>query len=442
MRKLLRIRNARIFLFGNVVSTLGDSSLWFAMGIWMKELTGSSAWAGLVFFCYIAGNFFSPLGGVLADRFPRRALLVFANLLSAAIVLPIALVHGRGGIWIVYVVIFLYGVSGSVIGAAQTALVPALVPSGLLAEANGAQQTLNQGLQLVTPLIGAGLFTVAGGAVIAEIDAGTFLAAVVSLLLLRMAPAPVLLRMAPARPAAEAAAMVGGTGGTAAGGGAPDGDGGMAAGFRFIWAEPVLRAIMLALGLSVLTVGFSESALFSVVTVGLRHSASFLGVLTTVQGVGAVLGGMSAAPLLRRVSEPVLLAMALACMTLAMLALTGPDIVVVFAGMAVAGLAGPWLSVAGVTAFQRRTPAAKMGRVFGVLRLALTIPQTASLAIGAALITVVDYRVLLVAIAVAAAASSLLVIGQPEIRRRAVPGTARPDAVASDSAAADAGAAE
>jgi MFS family permease len=428
VRKLLRIRNARIFLFGNVISTLGDSSLWFAMGIWMKELTGSSAWAGLVFFCYIAGNLFSPFGGVLADRFPRRALLVAANLLAAAIVLPIALVHGRGDIWIVYVVIFLYGVTGSVIGAAQTALVPALVPPDLLAEANGAQQTLNQGLQLVTPLIGAGLFTVAGGAVIAAIDAGTFLVAVVSLLLLRMAPAP----------DAAAAAIDGGTGDTAAGGGAPDGDGGMAAGFRFIWAEPVLRTIMLALGLSVLTVGFSESANFSVVTAGLRHSASFLGVLTTVQGVGAVLGGMSAAPLLRRVSEPPLLALALACMTLAMLALTVPDLVVVLAAMAIAGLAGPWLSVAGVTAFQRRTPAAKLGRVFGVLRLALTIPQTASLAIGAALITVVDYRVLLVAIAVAAAASGLLVIGQPEIRRRAMPGTARPDAVASDSAAADA----
>jgi predicted MFS family arabinose efflux permease len=432
VRKLLRIRNARIFLLGDVVSTLGDSSLWFAMAIWMKELTGSSAWAGLVFFCYIAGNLFSPLGGVLTDRFPRRALLVVANLLSAAIVLPIALVHGRGGIWVVYVVIFLYGVTGSVIGAAQTALVPALVPPDLLAEANGAQQTLRQGLQLVTPLVGAGLFTVAGGAVIAEIDAGTFLVAVVSLLLLRMAPAP----------DAAAAAIDGGKDNAAAGGGAPDGDGGMAAGFRFIWAEPVLRAIMLALGLSVLTVGFSESALFSVVTAGLHHNAPFLGVLTTVGGVGAVLGGVSAAPLLRRVSEPVLLALALACMTLAMLALTVPDLVVVLAGMAIAGFAGPWLSVSGITAFQRRTPAAKTGRVFGVLRLALTIPQTASLAIGAALITVVDYRVLLVVIAVAAAASGLLVIGQPEIRRRALPGTARPDTVTSDSVPADAGAAE
>jgi predicted MFS family arabinose efflux permease len=428
VRKLFRIRNARIFLFGDVVSTLGDRSLWFAMAIWMKELTGSSAWAGLVIFCYIAGNFFSPLGGVLADRFPRRALLVVANLLSAAIVLPVALVHGRGGIWIVYVVIFFYGAAGAVIGAAESALVPDLVPPDLLAEANGAQQTLNQGLQLVTPLIGAGLFTVAGGAVIAEIDAGTFLVAVVSLLLLRMPPAT--------------GATAGGAGGAALDGGAPDGGGGMAAGFRFIWAEPALRTIMLALGLSVLAVGFSESALFSVVTAGLHRSASFLGVLTTVEGVGAVVSGMAAAPLLRRVSEPLLLAMALACMTLAMLALAVPDLVVVLAGMAVAGFAGPWLSVAAVTAFQRRTPAAMMGRVFGVLRLALTIPQTASLAIGAALITVVDYRVLLAVIAVTAAASSLLVIGQPEIRRRAVPGTARPDAAATDSPAADAGAAE
>jgi MFS family permease len=151
---------------------------------------------------------------------------------------------------------------------------------------------------------------------------------------------------------------------------------------------------------------------------------------------------VSAAPLLKRVSEPVLLALALSCVTLAMLALTVPDLVVVLAAMAIAGLAGPWLSVAGITAFQRRTPAAKMGRVFGVLRLALTIPQAASIGIGAALITVVDYRVLLVVIAVAAAASGLLVIGQPKIRHRPVPGTSRPDADASDSAAADVGAAK
>ena len=90
-----------------------------------------------------------------------------------------------------------------------------------------------------------------------------------------------------------------------------------------------------------------------------------------------------------------------------------PDLVVVLVGMVVAGFVGPWLGVAAVTAFQRRTPSAMMGRVFGVLRLTLTIPQAASIAIGAALITVVNYRVLLIVIAVVAAASGLFVIGQP-----------------------------
>ena len=46
MRNLLRIRNVRIYLLGDVVSTLGDNALWLAMAIWVKEMTGSSAWAG------------------------------------------------------------------------------------------------------------------------------------------------------------------------------------------------------------------------------------------------------------------------------------------------------------------------------------------------------------------------------------------------------------
>jgi len=112
--------------------------------------------------------------------------------------------------------------------------------------------------------------------------------------------------------------------------------------------------------------------------------------------------------------------MGLACLTLAMLALALPDLVVVLAGMVVAGFVGPWLGVAGVTAFQRRTPSAMMGRVFGVLRLTLTIPQAASIGIGAALITVVNYRVLLIVIAVVAAASGLFAFSAcPPARRRA-----------------------
>jgi MFS family permease len=413
MRNLLRIRNVRIYLFGDVISTLGDNALWLAMAIWMKELTGSSAWAGLVIFCFTLGSLFSPLGGVLADRFPRRPLLICANLLAAAIVLLILLVHGRDMTWLIYLVMFGYGVIGSATGPAETALLPQIVGEDLLAEANGLQQTLTEGLRLVTPLIGAGLFAWVGGGVVAIIDAATFGVAVLSLLALRVdEPAPGL-SPADAEISLDADAGTGDDLTAGAGGGR------LSAGFRFLVGEPVLRSITVALALVLLAMGFTESAGFSVVTVGLHHSASFVGVLLTVQGAGAVAGGLLAAPLLRRMTEPMLTGLGLCTAAAAVLLLTLPNLATALVAMVLAGFVGPWVSVAATTALQRRTPPAVLGRVAGAFQLALTIPQLTSIGLGAALIAVVNYRVLLVAIAVVAAIAVAYLFSTPETRRPA-----------------------
>ena len=50
MRRLLRIRDARVFLFGWSVSVFGDWAIFIALGVWMKDLTDSNSAAGLVFF--------------------------------------------------------------------------------------------------------------------------------------------------------------------------------------------------------------------------------------------------------------------------------------------------------------------------------------------------------------------------------------------------------
>lgn len=461
MRNLLRIRNVRIYLFGDVISTLGDNALWLAMAIWMKELTGSSAWAGLVIFCFTAGSLFSPLGGVLADRFPRRPLLICANLLSAAVVLLILLVHGRGLMWLVYLVMFVYGVIGSATGPAETALLPQIVGEDLLAEANGLQMTLTEGLRLVTPLVGAGLFAWVGAGVVAVIDAATFGVAVLSLLALRVnetapglspdsagisadadAVLPVLDSALPAfdaelpmLDAVVANATAGPEGRLAAGNeaGAPDhagaadgagasaAGGHLSAGFRFLAGEPVLRSITVALALVLLAMGFTESAGFSVVTVGLHHSASFVGVLMTVQGAGAVAGGLIAAWLLKRMTEPMLTGLGLCTAAAAVLLLTLPNLATALIAMVLAGFVGPWVSVAAITALQRRTPPAVLGRVAGAFQLALTIPQLTSIGLGAALIAVVNYRVLLIAIAVVAAIAVVYLFSTPETRRRPSP---------------------
>ena len=66
MRRLLAHRDARLFLVGQSLSLLGDTALWLALGLWVKELTGSSSAAGLVFLCIVAPQL------LLAARRPAR----------------------------------------------------------------------------------------------------------------------------------------------------------------------------------------------------------------------------------------------------------------------------------------------------------------------------------------------------------------------------------
>ena len=198
MRQLLAHRNARLYLSGQVMSLLGDGALWLAMGIWIKVLTGSSSAAGLSFFALALGSLCGPLGGLLADKVRRRPLLIVTNLATAGLVLLLLLVRDRDQVWLIYAVMFGYGVSGSVLGPAQTALLQAIVPARLLGDANSALQTAQQGLRLVTPLAGAGLFAAFGPAPVIIGDAATFGVAVVTL---------VAITISENRPGAGAAAL-------------------------------------------------------------------------------------------------------------------------------------------------------------------------------------------------------------------------------------------
>jgi hypothetical protein len=70
------------------------------------------------------------------------------------------------------------------------------------------------------------------------------------------------------------------------------------------------------------------------------------------------------------------------------------------------GLCIVWINVGAITLIQRRTPAALLGRVDAALEFAVVVPQAASIALGAALIAVVSYRILLLAMAAVIAFSA------------------------------------
>jgi predicted MFS family arabinose efflux permease len=85
----------------------------------------------------------------------------------------------------------------------------------------------------------------------------------------------------------------------------------------------------------------------------------------------------------------------------------------VLAGQLISGAAIPPIVVAVITLLQRLAPARLQGRVYAALEVSLTGPQTAGIAIGAALVGVVDYRFILIGSAVLLAASAVTLNRRP-----------------------------
>jgi MFS family permease len=140
----------------------GDWALFIVLGVWAKALTGSNAQAGLVFFAAAAPSLVSPLAGLAVDRLPRRKVMVAVHGSIGAITLLLLLVHDRGDLWLIYAVAVAEGFASNAFGSARSAFLASLLPDELLPEANSLLQSAREGLRLIAPLAGAGIFAGAG----------------------------------------------------------------------------------------------------------------------------------------------------------------------------------------------------------------------------------------------------------------------------------------
>jgi MFS family permease len=367
MRALLADRRTLMFFLGNAISTLGDTAMMLALAVWVRELTGSAALAGLDMAAFAVGAMFAPLTGVLVDRVRRKPLLIWTYLATAAMLMALLGVHDRAQIPLVATVTFLYGLSGAISGGAQTALIQQIVPTGLLAQANGLQQTLSQGMRLVTPALGVGLLAWLGGHVVAVMDAATFLVAVACLLGVQVdEPTP----------------NRGGTRGLAE----------LTAGMRYLARTPLLRQVTIADAVTFLAFGAFVTLGIELVTTGLHHAPSWMGLLVTVQGVGGAAGGIVAGRLAARWGDRMLMVWALVGMAVLTPVFAIPNGVVVAVTMALFGFCIPWYFVGSGTIFQKYTPRRLMGRVNGANAFAVQAAQATGNVVGAALVAALYYR--------------------------------------------------
>ncbi|HJU36161.1 MAG TPA: MFS transporter [Gaiellaceae bacterium] len=380
MRRVLSYRDARLLVSGQTLSAFGDWAMFIVMAVWMKTLTGSSARAGLVFLVLGLGAFAAPLGGLVADRVRRRPLMIACDCVLGASVLLLLLVRDRHDAWLIYLVALLYGTVGMFFYPAQTALLRVMLPEELLADANGALSTMRQGLRIVAPLAGAGLYAAFGGGPVAILDAATFAGS--AFLMSRM-------RVAEERPEPPEHHFLRE----------------VTAGVEHVWRTLPLRQITAGTAVALLVTGFTETLIFSVIQ-HLGHKPSFFGVLATLQGIGSIAGGLTAATILRRFGDVRTVGIGIGLFGVCGVLLAVPSLAVVTVGFVVAGLGVVWAFVAFNTSIQTRTPLVIQGRVDAACEVSLSVAQAVSIGTGAALSTLVDYRILLVAMAAVVAASA------------------------------------
>jgi MFS family permease len=183
-----RHREFRLLWAGQVVSLIGDAAFFTALGWRAFTLVGSSR-LGVVFLCQGLGLLATLLiGGALADRIPRRTMLIASDLARCAVVAALAAVDATGHLTFTALIVLtlLNGLGDGFFFPAVGGIVPLVVEQGALPSANSLIGVARWGSFIAGPALAAGLYSATGSSVVFALDAASFV--VSAALLWRLRP--------------------------------------------------------------------------------------------------------------------------------------------------------------------------------------------------------------------------------------------------------------
>ncbi|MEO5678458.1 MAG: MFS transporter, partial [Acidimicrobiales bacterium] len=312
-----RSRNYRLFYLGQLVSLSGSACQIVALSWVVYRLTDSAVALGTVtglslLPMLVAG----PWGGLLADRFDKRRVLIAANAFLAAVAVGLAALTllGSPTVWQLGTLAFLSGMGSALEIPTRQAFVHELVGPDQLPNAIGLNSALFNASRIVGPAVAAGLLALVGAGWCFVANAVSFLAVI---------EAYRRMRRAELRPAARPAA----------------GRGQVRQGVRYAWGEPVLRRTLLLVGV-VAFFSFNFPIILPVLASRSYGGGSTLfSALTATMAVGSVVGALLVAGR-RRPTDRVLLVTGLASGLLLVAAASTTSLVLVLPLLALAGGAG------------------------------------------------------------------------------------------------------
>src|ERR1700685_1335583 len=173
----LQEREFRLFFTGQLVSLLGDAVTPFALAWAVLDLTGSARDLGFVLAAKIAPLVvFLLVGGVFADRLPRRAVMLTADVARMTVQATTAalLLSHTARIWELVVLQAVAGTGTAFFTPASTGLTPMTVSAGRLQEANALRGMSMASMQFAGPALAGLLIVTVGPGYALAIDAARF----------------------------------------------------------------------------------------------------------------------------------------------------------------------------------------------------------------------------------------------------------------------------
>jgi MFS family permease len=358
--QLLVGRDFPLLFLAQAISQLGDWMNRVALLVLAYALTGEGlAVAGAALAQLLPRVFMLPFGGVLADRYPKRLLMIATDLARAALAASLVFVDRAQDLWWIYLSTVLLHSLASIFNPARGAILPALVPAELLAPANALSNISMQSAIFLGPALGGLLVGRFGVDAVFLIDGGTYLVSALLIALMRAREPELQTRAFGSIPRdlREGWAVVRGSR------------------TLLTYFGAIFIISIVAIALNVLLV--------SLLAGPLNRPTNRLGFLLTCVGLGMVIGAAPALWLFKRYSAPLLTLAVTAGAVLTMFAIGATTS---FQLVAIALFANGVLSaisnVVVLTTVQHSTPPDRLGRVMGLLFWVNALGQVAGAAAG------------------------------------------------------------
>ncbi|MFI0981154.1 MFS transporter [Streptomyces sp. NPDC021093] len=345
----LRNRNYRLFASGQVVSNTGTWMQRIAQDWLVLSLTGSASAVGVtIALQFLPMLLFGLYGGVLADRLPKRPLLLVTQSAMGLTGLALAALTltGHVEVWHVYATAFVGGLVTVVDNPARQTFVAEMVGPDEIRNAVSLNSANFQSARLVGPAVAGVLITAVGSGFAFLLNGLSFIAPIVGLLMMRTSELHKVER-------------------------APRGKGQLREGLRYVAGRPELIWPIVLVGF-IGTFGFNFPIWLSAFTSDVFHEgAGTYGLLNTLMAAGSLAGALLAA---RRGTSRLRLLVGAAVLfgVLETVTAFAPSFWLFAAMMVPIGMFGLTVNVTANSSVQMATDPAMRGRVMALFMMVFT----------------------------------------------------------------------